>query len=70
MLPKDEKTIRVYGAVGDRKSTYMHISNFPASYYNPCEKGRWKVVCVVYDTTSNKSSLRVNHGKISRAVYP
>ena len=24
----------------------------------------WNVVCVVYDSTSGKSSLRVNHGKI------
>ena len=24
----------------------------------------WNVVCVVYDTTSGKSSLWVNHGKI------
>ena len=29
----DEKTMRVYGAVGDRKPDYMDISNFPTSYY-------------------------------------
>ena len=42
----------------------MDILNFPTSYYNPCRKGKWNVVCVVYDTTSSKSSLWVNHGKI------
>ena len=26
----------------------MGISNFPTSYYNPCRKDRWNVVCVVY----------------------
>ena len=59
---KDEKTMRVYG-VAD-KPHYMDISNFPTSYYNPCRKDMWNVVCVVYDTTSGKSSLWVNHGKI------
>ena len=54
-LLKDEKTMRVYGAVGDRKSTYKDISNFPTSSYNPCQKDRWNVFCVVYDTTSSKS---------------
>ena len=61
---KDEMRMRVRGAVGDRKSTYMDISNFPTTYYNPCQKDRWNVVCVVYDTTYSKSSLWVNHGKI------
>ena len=42
----------------------MDISNFPISYYNPCRKDKWNVVCVVYDTTSGKSSLWVNHGMI------
>ena len=42
---KDEKTMRVYG-VAD-KPTHMDISNFPTSYYNPCQKDRWNVVCVV-----------------------
>ena len=46
---KDEKTIRVYDAVGDRKPDYMDISNFPISYNNSCQKDRWNVVCVVYD---------------------
>ena len=59
---KDEKTMRVYG-VAD-KPHYMDISNFPGSYYKPCRKDMWNVVCVVYDTTSDKSSLWVNHGKI------
>ena len=59
---EDEKTMRVYGVAG--KPNYMDISNFPTSYYNPCRKGKWNVVCVVYDTTSGKSSLWVNHGKI------
>ena len=54
----------LYGAVGDGKPDYLDISNFPTSYYNPCRKDRWNVVCVVYDTTSSKSSLWVNHGKI------
>ena len=61
---KDEKTMRVYSAVGDRKPDYIDISNFPTRYYNPCRKDKWNVVCVVYDTTSSKSSLWVNHGKI------
>ena len=51
---EDEKTMRVYGAVGDRKPDYMDISNFPTSNYNPCQNG----------TTSGKSSLWVNHGKL------
>ena len=42
----------------------MNISSFPTSYYNPCRRDKWNVVCVVYDTTSGKSSLWVNHGKI------
>ena len=58
----DEKTMRVFG-VAD-KPHYMDISNFPTSYYNPCRKDMWNIVCVVYDTTSGKSSLWVNHGKI------
>ena len=61
---EDEKTMRVYDAVGDRKPDYMDISNFPTSHYNPCQKDRWNVVCVEYDTNSGKSSLWVNHGKI------
>ena len=68
--------IGVYGVVGDRKPDYMDIPNFHTSYYNPCQKNpcqkdRWNV-CVVYDTTSGKSSLWVNHGKMcdSRVVYP
>ena len=59
---KDEKTMRVYGVPG--KPNYMDISNFPTSYYNPCRKDKWNVVCVVYDTTSGKSSIWVNHGNI------
>ena len=31
---ENEKTMRVRGAVGDRKPDYMDISNFPTSYYN------------------------------------
>ena len=58
----DEKTMRVYD-VAD-KPHYMDISNFTTSYYNPCRKDIWNVVCVVYDTTSDKCSLWVNHGKI------
>ena len=65
---KDEKTMRVYGAVGHHKPDYMDISNLPTSYYNPCRKDRWNVVGVVYDTTSSKSSQWVNHGKICDAV--
>ena len=59
---KDEKTMRIYGVAG--KPNYMDISNFLTSYYNPCRKDKWNVVCDLYDTTSNKSSLLVNHGKI------
>ena len=58
----NEKTMQVYG-VAD-KPHYMDISNFPTSYYNPCRKDMWNVVCLVYHTTSGKSSLWVNHGKI------
>ena len=58
---KDEKTMRVYGVAG---TAYMDISNFHTSYANPCRNDKWNVVCVVYDTTSGKSSLWVNHGKI------
>ena len=42
----------------------MRVHGAVTSYYNPCQKDRWNVVCVVYDTTSSKSSLWVNHGKI------
>ena len=42
----------------------MDISNFPTCYYNPCRKDKWNVVCVVYDITSGKSSLLINHGKV------
>ena len=50
---EDEKTMRVYGVAG--KPNYMDILHFPNSYYNPCRKVKWNVVCVVYDTTSGKS---------------
>ena len=59
---KEEKTIRECRVAG--KPTHMDISNFPTSYYDPCRKDKSNVVCVVYDTTSSKSSLCVNHGKI------
>ena len=64
IIIKNEKTMRVYGAVRDRKPDYMDISKFPTSYYNPCRKDKWNVVCVVYDITSSKSSQWVNHGKM------
>ena len=60
---KDGKTMRVYGVAGSPYN-YIDISNFPTSYFNPCRRDKWNVVCVVYDTTSGKSSLWVNHGKI------
>ena len=56
-----EKTMRVYGVAA--KPNYIDISNFPNSNFNPCRRDKWNVVCVVYDTTSGKSSLWVNHGK-------
>ena len=59
----DEKTMRVYGVAG-KPYNNMDISNFATSYYNTCRRDKWNVVCVVYDTTSGKSSLWVNHGKI------
>ena len=62
---KNEKTMRVYCVAA--KPHYMDISNFPTSYYNPCRRNTWNVVCVVYDTTSGQSSLwvnHINHGKI------
>ena len=46
------------------KPNYMDISNFPTSYCNPCRKDKSNIVCVVYGTTSGKSSQWVNHGKI------
>ena len=55
--------MRVYGVVG-HPYYYMDISNFPTSYFNPCRKDKWNVACVVYDTTSGKSSIWVDHGKI------
>ena len=61
-FPKNEKTMRVHGVAG--KLTHLDISNFPTSYYNPCQKDRWNVACVEYDTSSSKSSLWVNHRKI------
>ena len=60
---KDENTMRVYGVAGHPYS-YMDISDVPTSYFKPCRKDKWNVVCVVYDTTSGKSSLWANHGKI------
>ena len=54
--------MRVYDIAGSPH--YMDISNFPTSYYNPCQRDKWNVVCVVYDTTSGKSSPWVNHRKI------
>ena len=48
---------------------HMDISNFPTSYYNLCPKDKWNVVCEVYDKTSGKSSLWVNHGKICDFAY-
>ena len=60
---KDEKTMRVYG-VARHPYNYMDISNFPTSYFSPCRRDKWNVVCVLYDTTSVKSSLWVSHGKI------
>ena len=59
---EDEKTTGVHGVAG--KPIHMDISIFSTSYYNPCQKDRWNVLRVVYDTTSSKSSLCVNHGKI------
>ena len=59
---KDEKTMWVYGVAA--KPHYMDVSNFTTSYYNPCRRDMWNVVCVVYETTSGKSSLWVNLGKI------
>ena len=56
------KTIRVDVVAG--KPDYMDISNFPTSYYNPCRKDKWNIVSVIYELTSSKSSLWVNHGKI------
>ena len=61
---KDEKTMGVYGAVGDHMPDYMDILNFPTSYYNPFRKDRCNVVSVVYDTPSSRFSLWVNHGEI------
>ena len=57
-----KRQLRVHGVAA--KPHYMDISNFPTSYYNPCRRDTWHVVCVVYDTTSGKSSLLINHGKI------
>ena len=56
-------TMKVYGVAG--KPHYMDISNFPTS-----RRDKWNVVSVVYDTTSGKSSLWVNHGKILHVACP
>ena len=57
--------IRDYDGTGtEHNYLYIDISNFPTSYYNPCWKDMWNVICLVYDTTSGKFSLCVNHGKI------
>ena len=68
---KDEKTMKVCD-VADSPYNYMDISNFPTNYFSPGRTDKWKVVCVVYDTTSGKSSLWVYHGKIRglHVVYP
>ena len=50
-FPKDERTMRMYGIAG-HPYNYMVISNFRTSYYNPCRKGKWNLLCVVNDTTS------------------
>ena len=60
---KDERTMRVYGVAG-KPYNYLNISNFPTSNYSPCRRDKWNIVCVVYDTTSGKSSVWLNHGKI------
>ena len=60
---KDERTMRVYGIPGHPYNC-MNISNFPTSYYDPCRKDKWNVVCVGNDTASGKSLLWVNHGKV------
>ena len=45
-------------------SSTIWIFRISLSVTNPCRKNRWDVACVVYDTTSGKSSLWVNHGNI------
>ena len=50
--------MKVYGVAG---SPDNDISNFLTCYFNPCRRDKWNVVCAVYDTTSGKSSLWVNH---------
>ena len=53
-FPENEKAMRVYGVAG--KPHYIDVSNFPTSYFNPCRRDKWNVVCVVYVTTSTLES--------------
>ena len=43
--------MRVYGVAG--KLNYMDISNFPTSYYNPCQKDKGNVLCSVWQLLVN-----------------
>ena len=56
---------RVYGTA-TATASYIDVKDFPTSYYNPCQKGKWNVVCVMYDQTgkANASALWVNHEKV------
>ena len=62
---RDEATMRIRGVQAEKHARWKDISNFPTSYYNPCRKDIWNVVCLTFDVkTPSNSSLCVNHGKI------
>ena len=60
----DKKTIRIKGTYDDEKK-FIDVNKFPDSKQNPCETGKWNVLCAVYNAagTGVKSSLWVNEGK-------
>ena len=62
---RDQATMRIRGVQGGKHARWKDISNFPTSYYNPCRKDIWNVVCITFDVKSPSNSLLwVNHGKI------
>ena len=59
----DRKTMRIYGAKPTIKM--LDIDVFHTSYHNPCEAGRWNVLCIIFNTKFPKaSSVWLNHGKL------
>ena len=64
-LLSDRKTMRIYGVASIGTTSSMDISNFSSSYHNPCEVGKWNVLCIIYKTKHPKeSAIWLNHGKL------